>query len=87
MQSNNKRIWLVTGGLGYIGAHVVEKMLASGFRIVIVDYAKKKINKRYRHLRSKFKTGLVVLNVDIANVIEMKSIVEQYKPDGVLHLA
>ena len=29
--------WLVTGGAGYIGAHVVEAMCAAGEPVVVVD--------------------------------------------------
>ena len=29
--------WLITGGAGYIGAHVVEKTLASGREVVVLD--------------------------------------------------
>jgi UDP-glucose 4-epimerase len=29
--------WLVTGGAGYIGAHVVKSLLENDFKVVIVD--------------------------------------------------
>ena len=29
--------WLVTGGAGYIGAHVVKSLLENKFKVVVVD--------------------------------------------------
>ena len=29
--------WLVTGGAGYIGAHVVKSLLENDFKVVVVD--------------------------------------------------
>jgi UDP-glucose 4-epimerase len=38
--------WLVTGGAGYIGAHVVDAMRAAGERVVVLDDLSTGVQKR-----------------------------------------
>ena len=33
----NKKIYLVTGGLGFIGSHLVEKLIKKNFSVIVVD--------------------------------------------------
>src|SRR5262245_19705799 len=33
----NPDVWLVTGGLGYIGGHTVARLHAQGHRVVVLD--------------------------------------------------
>ena len=72
--------WLITGGAGYIGAHVVESTLASGRDVVVMDDLSSGISSRLGSAIDLVKTSL--LNSDALNrVFEDKDI------SGVLHLA
>lgn len=72
--------WLVTGGAGYIGSHVVRELMQSGITPVVLDDFS-------AGLRSRVPEGVTVVEATIAN----RSIVEQALRDhnvtGVVHLA
>lgn len=72
--------WLVTGGAGYIGSHVVRELMQSGITPVVLDDFS-------AGLHSRIPGGVSVIEADIAN----RSIVEQALRDhnvtGVVHLA
>lgn len=72
--------WLVTGGAGYIGSHVVRELMQSGITPVVLDDFS-------AGLHSRIPEGVSVIEADIAN----RSIVEQALRDhnvtGVVHLA
>lgn len=72
--------WLVTGGAGYIGSHVVRELMQSGITPIVLDDFS-------AGLHSRIPEGVSVIEADIAN----RSIVEQALRDhnvtGVVHLA
>jgi UDP-glucose 4-epimerase len=72
--------WLVTGGAGYIGAHVVESTLASGRGVIVLDDLSSGISSRLSNDVPLVETSLQ----DFDKVIE---VFNQNKIDGVLHLA
>jgi UDP-glucose 4-epimerase len=72
--------WLITGGAGYIGAHVVESTLASGRGVIVLDDLSSGISSRLSHNVPLVKTSLQ----DLDKVIEVFNL---NKIDGVLHLA
>ena len=71
---------LVTGGAGYIGSHVVEQLVKTKARIIIIDNLetgfKKLINK-----------NSIFVKADIKNLNLLKRIVYDYKINSVIHLA
>jgi UDP-glucose 4-epimerase len=70
--------WLVTGGAGYIGVHVVPALKASGLDVVVLD----DLSTGRAHLVD---APLVVGDVGDDAVLER--VMTEYRIDGVLHFA
>ena len=71
---------LVTGGAGYIGSHIVEKLVKTNKKIIILDNLitgyKKLINKK-----------AIFIKGDIKNYKKLLNIVKKYKINSIIHLA
>jgi UDP-glucuronate 4-epimerase len=99
MASAKKLNICVTGGLGFIGAHVVVKLINEGHNVVILDTKtdygiidNKELDavmkERFFGIANRM-TGSVNLNIytiDVANS-ELKTLFEKEKFDAVIHLA
>lgn len=73
-------MWLVTGGAGYIGAHVVQAMQQTGYPVVVVD----DLSTGTAH-RLPSDVPLVVL--DIRDSSALTQVLVDYGVTGVIHLA
>lgn len=72
--------WLVTGGAGYIGAHVVRNMLAAGFDVdVLDDLSTGKVER--------LPAGVPVHQVDLLDRAATSAVLAEVQPQGVIHLA
>jgi UDP-glucuronate 4-epimerase len=84
---------LVTGGAGFIGGHVVEKLLQQGDRVIVVDsfYGNDSLvfmkEKQLRKIVKNYPELLSVYRTDICNKQEMEKIFELHKIDVICHLA
>ena len=71
---------LVTGGAGYIGSHIVEQLIKTKARVVIIDNLatgyKKLINKK-----------AIFVKGDIKNFKKLSKTVDKYRIDSIIHLA
>jgi UDP-glucose 4-epimerase len=72
--------WLITGGAGYIGAHVVESTLASGREVVVLDDLSSGIAARLSSKAHLFQTSL-------QDVSGINRVFEDADITGVVHLA
>jgi UDP-glucose 4-epimerase len=70
---------LITGGSGFIGAHVNKLLALSGYRTVILDNLSRSHSKTFKD--STFVKG------DIGNREDLKKIFTQFSIDAVMHLA
>lgn len=72
--------WLITGGAGYIGAHVVESTLASGREVFVVDDLSTGI-------LSRLDAGIPLGQISLQDKGELDRAFEDSEITGVLHLA
>lgn len=80
---------LVTGGAGFIGGHLAERLLADGKRVVVLDdfndfYDPKIKRQTAALLKSK---GAVIHECDIRDSAALENIFSAEKIDAVVHLA
>ena len=72
--------WLVTGGAGYIGAHVVESTLASGREVVVLDDLS-------TGLAARLNPRVPLFQASLQNVADLNRVFEDAQITGVVHLA
>lgn len=84
--SSPKRL-LVTGGLGYLGAHVVAYFLNEGYSVSVLGHAGP--HSRDVHARLSALTGKPIpwFTGDIRDTVLLSHAFEFFKPDAVLHFA
>lgn len=72
--------WLVTGGAGYIGAHVVRVLQASGRTVVVLDDFSSGLER-------KIPEGVAVVRASVADREAVTAALITHRVDGVIHLA
>ena len=71
---------LVTGGAGYIGSHIVEHLIKTKARIIIID----NLATGYKKLIDK---KAIFVKGDIKNFKKLSKTIYKYKIDSIIHLA
>jgi UDP-glucose 4-epimerase len=74
---------IVTGGAGFIGSNLVEKLVCHGHEITVLDNFSTGRNENLHHLSSK--TNLKIINIDISDFSDIQNYFENV--DWVFHLA
>ena len=72
--------WLITGGAGYIGAHVVRETLASGRDAVVLDDFS-------TGLKNRVPQGVPIVHTNITDADAVLRTFDNHDIEGVLHLA
>jgi UDP-glucose 4-epimerase len=71
---------LVTGGAGFIGSHLVDRLIACGHRVAVLD------DLSSGH-RSRIRRDVALHVVDVVNANEVAGVVAAYQPEVIYHLA
>ena len=71
---------VVTGGAGFIGSHLVDRLVADGHHVAVVDDLS-------RGHRDRIPAGVALHVVDVVNAREVTEVVVGYQPEVIYHLA
>jgi UDP-glucuronate 4-epimerase len=79
---------LVTGGAGFIGSHLVEKLLAVGHEVVILDDFNDFYDPQVKHANvAGFAKDVSVCRVDLREADLVRTVFHREKVDAIVHLA
>jgi UDP-glucose 4-epimerase len=78
---------LVTGGLGYIGSHVVIELVKKGFRVDILDNLSNSHITTLEKLREFTNSDIQFHNVDLRDLSKVKDVFSLKQFDAVIHFA
>lgn len=87
---NKTKTILVTGGVGFIGSHLVKELLRLGYQVVMVDnfsiyYTIQLKEDRLKHMIADEKA--ILRRVDITDLANLRFVFEEFSFDVVCHLA
>ena len=71
--------WLITGGAGYVGAHVVRALQESGRKVVVLDDFSSGLER-------KVPAGVPIVRASIADRVAVAEALRAHRLDGVIHL-
>jgi len=78
----------VTGGAGFIGSHLVEKLLASGHEVVILDDFNDFYDPQTKHANiAGLARDVTVYHVDLRDSESVRNLFHREKVDAIAHLA
>ncbi len=81
---------LVTGGAGFIGSHLVERLVSLGERIVVIDNFNDFYQPAFKreNISAAIRNPLVTLyETDICNTVSCREIFERHNIERIVHLA
>jgi UDP-glucose 4-epimerase len=85
--SNSQQTWLITGGAGYIGSHIVDEFIKHGKKVVVYDSLVKGLESRIEYLRLKHIADIPLIIADIRDGPSFEKTIKEYKVYGIIHTA
>lgn len=79
---------LVTGGVGFIGSHLIERLLSEGHTVVCIDNMNDYYDVSLKEARlARFRERIEFHTLDVAEHEAIEALVRSTKPDAICHLA
>ncbi len=78
-----KKTIFVTGGLGFIGSHLVELLITKSYKVIVIDFMG--IGSNQKNLKKHKNLTLKILDINKTRTI--KNYIKKYKPDCIFNLA
>jgi UDP-glucuronate 4-epimerase len=78
---------LVTGGAGFIGSHVAERLLGGGDDVLVLDNFNAFYDPRIKRANAAALEGARVVEGDIRDAALVARVFAEHRPDAVVHLA
>jgi len=82
-----RETWLVTGGAGYIGSHVVNEFLRNGKNVVVYDSLLSGLDSRINFLSKKYGREVKLIEGDIRDSQKLEKCMQEHQPLGIVHSA
>jgi UDP-glucose 4-epimerase len=73
-------VWMVTGGIGYIGGHTVPRLLAAGHEVVVLDDLSTGLPHR-------LPAGATLIEASVLDTDTVTQALREYRVTGVIHFA
>lgn len=79
--------WIITGGAGYLGSHILDELLGAGMEVLAYDSLLTGKTSRLEYLEAKYKTKIQLQISDIRDSHNFDQVLKSFKPSGVIHTA
>ena len=86
LKPSNRKV-VVTGGAGYVGSHVVLKLLKAGYVPVILDNFSNSSPSAVGRLKEISRREIEVVDMDIRDASALASLLPRIQPWAVIHCA
>jgi UDP-glucose 4-epimerase len=80
INNNNYKTFIVTGGCGFIGSHMTDKLITLGHTVIVIDNL---LSGNINNLNK----NAIFEKADITDIQALDTIISKYKVDGIFHFA
>ncbi len=75
---------LITGGAGFIGHHVVKKLIDSGHEVMVIDNLSRSLEENTEFIKE---LGVLLKPIDVRDLNSLIKVFKEFRPEAVVHTA